>query len=296
MLKFLEHFALISEAIESRALGRGGRLLLRPARGTPTAPSCRCKVRSMVGHPPAARGRASIDEPVVAARADRRQAFAAPARAATGRAARGRGTLAASPATAGSCSASSTRAPAADPRAAVRRGRVPLAVRPARVSRWHREHPFALDVDGSSATSTTSRPSRRTGDVRRQLELARAGLVPGQLPRRRGAAPLRALLRRRGEGRVPDRLGAAAHARRDRARTPRAADLAVPVGAGRPAARATAGSTGCRHDPAGRTTCCSTSTSTATTAPASAPSHQTGWTGLVADLIRRSGGRSGDGE
>ena len=35
----------------------------------------------------------------------------------------------------------------------------------------------------------------------------------------------------------------------------------------------------------GATTCCSTSTSTATTAPASARSHQTGWTALVANLI-----------
>ena len=61
--------------------------------------------------------------------------------------------------------------------------------------------------------STTSRPSRRTRPVRRQLQLARAGLVPGQLPPRRGAAPLRPLPRRRLHGRVPDRVAARSDAR-----------------------------------------------------------------------------------
>ena len=45
--------------------------------------------------------------------------------------------------------------------------------------------------------------------LRRQLELARADLVPGQLPADRGAGALPPLLRRRPAGRVPDRLGAA---------------------------------------------------------------------------------------
>ena len=44
--------------------------------------------------------------------------------------------------------------------------------------------------------------------VRRQLELARADLVPDQLPAGRGAAEVPPLLRRRLHRRVPDRLGA----------------------------------------------------------------------------------------
>ena len=57
-------------------------------------------------------------------------------------------------------------------------------------------------------------PARRVRHrhVRRQLELARPGVVPGQLPPpARAAAPVR-LLRRRLQGRVPDRLGTALHA------------------------------------------------------------------------------------
>ena len=81
---------------------------------------------------------------------------------------------------------------------------------------------------------------------------------------------LPALLRRRLQGRVPDRLGGAAHVRRDRAgpRRPDRLDLAPGPGRPPPALR--------RHRAAadatrpGRTTCSSTSTSTATTAPASA--------------------------
>ena len=48
----------------------------------------------------------------------------------------------------------------------------------------------------------------RLGPVRRQLELARADLVPGQLPDHRVAAEVPPLLRRRLQGRVPDRLRA----------------------------------------------------------------------------------------
>ena len=68
------------------------------------------------------------------------------------------------------------------------------------------------------------------------------------------------------------------------------ADLALPRRAGRPAAVLRRRSSSCRPIRPGRTTCSSTSTSTATTAPALGASHQTGWTGLVADLIRRRHG------
>ena len=52
--------------------------------------------------------------------------------------------------------------------------------------------------------------------VRRQLELARPDLVPGQLPDRRVAPAVPPLLRRRLQGRVPDRLGPVPDPERDR--------------------------------------------------------------------------------
>ena len=77
------------------------------------------------------------------------------------------------------------------------------------LSRYHADHPFRFDVHGQ--TYEVRLPARRVRhrDVRRQLELAGTGVVPGQLPRpARAAAPVR-LLRRRLQGRVPDRLGTA---------------------------------------------------------------------------------------
>ena len=54
------------------------------------------------------------------------------------------------------------------------------------------------------------------GPVRRQFQLARPDLVPGELPDHRVAAEISSLLRRRFSGRMPDRLGPAAHHRADR--------------------------------------------------------------------------------
>ena len=135
-----------------------------------------------------------------------------------------------------------------------------------------RDHPFSLR--GRTARRYEVRlPAGRVrhGDVRRQLELARPGVVPGQLPRAaRAAAPVR-VLRRRLQGGVPDRLRAAVHAVRGghRARPPADVDLRARRRRPPPGVR--------RHravpdrSRTGRTCCCSTSTSTATTAPASAP-------------------------
>ena len=96
------------------------------------------------------------------------------------------------------------------------------------VSRWHLEHPFRLDMGGYETSIDYEPAESTTRDVRWQLELARADLVPGQLPRRGRTLPLRALLRRRPEARVPDRLRRAAHARGDRRGHPAQADLALP--------------------------------------------------------------------
>ena len=118
-------------------------------------------------------------------------------------------------------------------------------------------------IDYEPAESTTTH-------VRRQLELARPDLDAGQLPRDPPVRPLPALLRRRLHARVPDRLGAAAHVRRDRPGPRRPARRDLAPGRRTAAARSTAAPSGSRRTRPGRTTSSSTSTSTATTAPASA--------------------------
>ena len=268
-------------------VGRRGRLLLRPARARPTAPSCRCEVRSMVGILPLL-AVAVIDEQVLAARADGGQAVRAHARptgtsASSAHAGRGprarRARRAAAAARRGrassTCCGSSTRL--FDEDEFLSPLRAAGAVRAATAST-----PTTLDVDG------VRRDDRlRAGrvDHRRCSAATRTGAArSGSRSTTSSSAPLERyapLLRRRRHDRVPDRLGAAA-ARSTRSPTTsaRRLDLALPRRRGRPAARASAGSSGCRHDPAleGQPRS-STSTSTATTAPGLGASHQTGWTG-----------------
>ena len=75
------------------------------------------------------------------------------------------------------------------------------------LSAYHREHPYELRArrrnvpDRLRAGRVDDRP------LRRQLELARSGLVPDQLPDDRGAAALLPLPRRRVHRRAPHRLG-----------------------------------------------------------------------------------------
>ena len=88
----------------------------------------------------------------------------------------------------------------------------------------------------------------------------------------------------------PTGSGEQAHAR---ARSPD--DLGGGSSRSSPGARtgggpATAGSTSCSTTRSGGTTSTSTSTSTGTTAAGLGASHQTGWTGLIADIIRRRHG------
>ena len=118
-----------------------------------------------------------------------------------------------------------------------------------------------------STASTTSRANRRTRPVRRQLELARAGLVSGELPADRIAAEVSPLLGRRLQGGVSDRIGqdddlwevAAEISRRLSRIFLRDDDGRRPVHGGTSSSRTTR---------TGATSCCSTSTSTATTAQA----------------------------
>ena len=76
------------------------------------------------------------------------------------------------------------------------------------LSQHHREHPYVLRRATAMRISVDYEPAEsRQRPVRRQLQLARADLVPGQLPAHRVAAEVPPLLRRRLQGRVPDRLG-----------------------------------------------------------------------------------------
>ena len=200
--KFFEHFVAIADAMNTlggtRPVGRGGRLLLRPAarRRTTTIPLA----RALAGRPDAAvrrrgpRGRGDRQLPGFKKRCDwflenrkdlarhisylRRRRAARPARA--------------SPA-----GDSVARAPRA--RAALHARREPSSS-PVR-------HPLALRSSiatiRTSSTPTASELPRRLRArriehraLRRQLQLARARLVPDELPAGRGARALPPLLRR----------------------------------------------------------------------------------------------------
>ena len=168
-----------------------------------------------------------------------------------------------------------------------RPGRVPLRTTGcARCRASTAAHPLHVELNGrSSRRSTTSRAKSTTAPVRRQLQLARADLVPGQLPARRGAARLPPLPRRRLHGRVPD----AAPARSSRCAQV-ADDLSArliaifldrrerpPPGVRR--LRAVPDRPGlARPDPVPRVL-------PRRHGAGLGASHQTGWTGLVADLI-----------
>ncbi len=162
------------------------------------------------------------------------------------------------------------------------------------VSRVHREHPYEIDVNGEIHRVDYAPAERQQRPVRRQLELARAGVVPDQLPAARGAGALPPLLRRRPQGGVPGRVGPDAEppGGRRRSSTARLAALFLPDASGRRPCHGERRALR-RPIPTGRTWCCSTSTSTATTAAASGASHQTGWTALVAPLHRGPGAPAG---
>ena len=161
----------------------------------------------------------------------------------------------------------------ARPALPARRERVPLALR----------HPLAVARPPGPALTCSRRTAQQhrvdyepgesdTRPVRRQLQLARAGLVPGQLPADRGAGALPPLLRRHAPGRVPDRLGPADE---PPARWPR--ELAARLARLFPARRARPPPLPRRRPRAspttrtGATSSSSTSTSTATPARGSAP-------------------------
>ena len=75
------------------------------------------------------------------------------------------------------------------------------------LSRYHLEHPFVFRVRRSGLPRRVPAGRVELGAVRRQLELARADLVPDQRPDHPRAAAVLLVLRRRLHRRVPDRLG-----------------------------------------------------------------------------------------
>ena len=78
------------------------------------------------------------------------------------------------------------------------------------LSRVHKDMPYRLDGERQRVARGLRAGRGHERPLRRQLELARARLVPGQLPAHRSARALSPLLRRRAAGRMPDGLRQAA--------------------------------------------------------------------------------------
>ena len=75
------------------------------------------------------------------------------------------------------------------------------------LSRHHQDNPYRVDVMGVEHRVDYEPAEASTGPLRRQLELARAGLVPGQLPDHRVASEVPLLPGRPVQGGVPARIG-----------------------------------------------------------------------------------------
>ena len=97
-----------------------------------------------------------------------------------------------------------------------RRDRVPLGLRRARALQVSRGPPVRVRLRRRHARGEVSAGGIGQRSVRRQLQLARADLVSGQLPADRVAAEVPSLLRRRLQDRVPDRIRQLHHHRAGR--------------------------------------------------------------------------------
>ena len=75
------------------------------------------------------------------------------------------------------------------------------------LSKWHLEHPYEFDVDGTAYRVRVRARRVDVGDVRRQLQLARPRVVPGQRAHHPRPAPALPVLRRRLHDRVPHGVG-----------------------------------------------------------------------------------------
>ena len=124
------------------------------------------------------------------------------------------------------------------------------------LSSAYRDHPFWVDLAGCTSASVDYEPAESTHrHVRRQLQLARAGVDAGQLPRAaQPASATRDSLGDDAEVEYPTGRGRSATLADVRRRPARAAGLAVPAGRPTAADRATAGSTRSRTTRRGATT------------------------------------------
>ena len=254
-----------------RRVGRRRRPVLRPARSPRTAPpsrsrsvrwsaSSRCSPRSSstspnwLGPRPSGKGFARLVEDFGGRKGLTEQGLIRGEPGAQRRAARRR-----------------RRGPAGEAaRQAVRRGRVPVAVRAPRRLGVPPRAPLRARRRGRARHDRLRAGRVDDLDVRRQLELAGADLVPAQLPVDQRPRSLRPVLRRRLPRRVPHRERVGAAAWHEIAADLRAGSLPCSCAVPTVGVRASAASTGCSTTRRGRTTSCSTSTSTATTAPGSA--------------------------
>ena len=155
---------------------------------------------------------------------------------------------------------------------------------------WHpldvtvpRAAPYELEVN-----DTTYRvgydPAESTTDLRRELELARAGVVPDQLSDDRVTAEISPLRRQRFPGGVPDRLGQHVTLREVAAELSRRLTRSFCVTA-RTAARQRRSDV--RPDPHWRDYIAFHEYFHGDTGRGLGASHQTGWTALVAKLLQQ---------
>ena len=121
-----------------------------------------------------------------------------------------------------------------------RRDRIPVGLRRALAVQISREQSLCVRARRATGSASIMCRAMRNHGVRRQFQLARPDLVPGQFSDDRVAAAVSQLLRRRFQGRMPGRLGQSAASGRGRGRARRGAcagcSCATRPGAGRSSA------------------------------------------------------------
>ena len=241
VLKFVEHFAAIKQALDDRGLWDEADGLYYDRLITPGGDMVPLKVRSIVAIVPALAmsvvDQETIDLAMVvgkrfaallAEHGVTRSGLADPGQLAQQRAASGHAwSSAAAP------DADRSGAPGTAARRAVRRGGVPVAAWPARAFGLASRSPVHHRRRGLPGQHRLRAGRVDHAVVRRELQLARAGLVPGQLPRGQRPGAVQHVLRGRVDHRVPGRVGPRADARADRHGPVRPAHLHLHAGPGR---------------------------------------------------------------
>ena len=149
------------------------------------------------------------------------------------------------------------------------------------LSRYHAEHPYVLLRGGQEYRVDYLPAESDTGMFGGNSNWRGPIWMPVNVLLIRGAAAVLSLLRRRLQDRVPHRLGQHDEPLRGGRRDRRPSDRHLPARRDGPAARSTAAPRNSRPIRTGATTSCSTSTSMATTARASAPAIRPAGPALV---------------